>query len=106
MDVDERKKMREKAIENKIKAYLKTIKGLYFFKEHGGLYGTAGVPDIICCYKGQFIALEVKAPDGKLTTLQEATIRRIKDACGIAKVVRSVEDVKIIIGGINETKKI
>lgn len=106
MDVDERKKMREKVIENKIKAYLKTIKGLYFFKEHGGLYGTAGVPDIICCYKGQFIALEVKAPDGKLTALQEATIKRIKDAYGIAEVVRSVEDVKTIIGGINETKKI
>lgn len=106
MDIDERKKMREKAIENKIKAYLKTIKGLYFFKEHGGLYGTAGVPDIICCYKGIFIALEVKAPDGKLTVLQEATIRRIKDAYGIAEVVRSVEDVKTIIGGINETKKI
>lgn len=106
MDVDERKKMREKVIENKIKAYLKTIKGLYFFKEHGGLYGTAGVPDIICCYKGLFIALEVKGPDGKLTTLQEATIKRIKDAYGIAEVVRSVEDVKTIIGGINETKKI
>ena len=79
---------------------------MYFFKEHGGLYGTAGVPDIICCYKGIFIALEVKAPDGKLTVLQEATIRRIKDAYGIAEVVRSVEDVKTIIGGINETKKI
>ncbi len=70
---------------------------LYFFKEHGGLYGTAGVPDIICCYKGRFIALEVKAPDGKPTALQEATINRIREAGGVAEVVRSVEEVKEII---------
>lgn len=89
--------MREKAIENKIKQYLKTVEDLYFFKEHGGLYGTAGVPDIICCYKGQFIALEVKAPDGKATALQDATIKRIRKAGGVAEVVRSVEEAKKII---------
>lgn len=89
--------MKEKAIENKIKSYLKTIDGLYFFKEHGGLYGTAGVPDIICCYKGLFVALEVKAEDGNATTLQNATIKRIRKAGGIAEIVRSVDEVKRII---------
>lgn len=98
--------MREKAIENKIKQYLKTVEDLYFFKEHGGLYGTAGVPDIICCYKGRFIALEVKAPDGKPTALQDATIRRIIGAGGIARIVRSLEEVKSIIGGVDETKEL
>ena len=73
------------------------MEDLYFFKEHGGLYGTAGVPDIICCYKGRFIALEVKAPDGKATALQDATIRRIIGAGGIARIVRSLEEVKEII---------
>ena len=89
--------MKEKSIENKIKAYLKTIDGLYFFKEHGGLYGTAGVPDIICCYKGLFIAFEVKAESGKATVLQDATIKRIRKAGGIAEIVRSVDEVKRII---------
>lgn len=98
--------MREKAIENKIKQYLKTVEDLYFFKEHGGLYGTAGVPDIICCYKGRFIALEVKAPDGKATALQDATIRRIIGAGGIARIVRSLEEVKSIIGGVDEAKEL
>ena len=98
--------MKEKAIENKIKQYLKTVEDIYFFKEHGGLYGTAGVPDIICCYKGRFIALEVKAPDGKATALQDATIRRIIGAGGIARIVRSLEEVKSIIGGVDETKEL
>lgn len=89
--------MKEKSIENKIKAYLKTIDSLFFFKEHGGLYGTAGVPDIICCYKGSFITLEVKTEDGKTTALQDATIKRIRKAGGIAEIVRSVDEVKRII---------
>ena len=89
--------MKEKSIENKIKAYLKTIDSLFFFKEHGGLYGTAGVPDIICCYKGLFIAFEVKTEDGKATALQDATIKRIKKAGGIAEIVRSVDEVKRIV---------
>lgn len=89
--------MKEKSIENKIKAYLKTIDSLFFFKEHGGLYGTAGVPDIICCHKGQFIAFEVKAESGNATALQDATIKRIRKAGGIAEVVRSVDEVKRII---------
>lgn len=89
--------MKEKSIENKIKAYLKTIDSLFFFKEHGGLYGTAGVPDIICCYKGLFIAFEVKTDDGKTTALQDATIKRIRKAGGIAEIVRSVDEVKRII---------
>lgn len=89
--------MKEKTIENKIKTYLKTIDGLYFFKEYGGLYGTAGVPDIICCYKGLFIAFEVKVESGKATALQDATIKRIRKVGGIAEIVRSVDEVKRII---------
>lgn len=27
------------------------------------MYGIAGIPDIICCYKGHFVALEVKTPN-------------------------------------------
>ena len=26
---------------------------VFFWKEHGGPYGCSGIPDVICCYKGQ-----------------------------------------------------
>lgn len=94
--------MREKLIENKIKEYLKTVTGLFFWKEHCGMYTTAGIPDIIVCYKGRFIALEVKNEVGKATVLQLATIKHIREAGGIAKIVRSVEEVKEIIDGIKD----
>ena len=53
-----------------IKRYLASLDSdVFFWKEHGGPYGTSGVPDIICCYKGRFLGLEVKLPTGALTEL-------------------------------------
>jgi len=89
--------MKEVDIVNKIKAYLQTKQGLFFWKEHGGQFGTAGIPDIIICYKGKFIGLECKLPGRKPTLLQKITLGKIEKAGGIAKVVTSVEEVKEII---------
>jgi hypothetical protein len=89
--------MKENQLVDKIKAYLKTVDGLFFWKEHGGYMDTAGIPDIICCYKGRFVAFECKAENGKPTVLQEATIRQIRKAGGVAEVVRSVDEVRAII---------
>jgi hypothetical protein len=89
--------MLEKDIVAAIMRWLKTVPLCFAWKEHGGLYGTAGVPDVICCLDGQFFAFEVKTPEGRLTKLQEHTIQRIKDAGGHAFVVRSVDDVKAVL---------
>lgn len=89
--------MRENIIVLAIQRYLKTLENCFFWKEHGGLYGTAGIPDIICCLGGMFVAFEVKNETGEVTRLQEATLRKIRTAGGVAVVVRSVEDVKDVI---------
>lgn len=89
--------MLEKDHVNKILGYLRTVPGCFAWKEHGGMYGTAGIPDIICCYKGRFIAFEVKVEKGKLTKLQEIMMQRIKDAKGQAFKVTSLDQVKSIL---------
>lgn len=89
--------MIEKDIVTAIMRYLKTVPMCFAWKEHGGMYGTAGIPDIICCYYGRFVAFEVKTPSGKLTKLQEITITKIKVAKGEAYKVTSVEEVKSIL---------
>ena len=89
--------MKESDLIKKIKVYLNGIPNLFFWKEHGGQYGTAGIPDIIVCYKGKFIGLEAKVGNNTATNLQEMTIREIRQAGGYAAVVRSVEDVKEIL---------
>ena len=92
--------MLEKNITNKILKYLKTLDKCYAFKEHGGSYGSAGIPDIICCYRGRFVAFEVKNEKGKTTALQDVNIRNIQKADGIAVVVRSLDDVKNVLEGL------
>ena len=89
--------MLERQITDKILNYLKTVNNSYFWKQVGGLRGVAGLPDIICCVKGLFVAFEVKQPGKKLTKLQEITIKQINDAGGAAFRVESLEDVKDVI---------
>ena len=89
--------MKESVIVKNILKYLKTLPECFAWKEHGGLYGTAGIPDIIACIGGKFYGFEVKNERGKTTALQEATIGKINAAGGMAVVVRSVEDVKKIL---------
>ena len=89
--------MSEADIVRAILRYLKTVDQCFCWKEHGGMYGTAGIPDIICCCRGRFYGFEVKTETGKPTRLQEATIRKINAAGGTAAIVRSVDDVRRIL---------
>ena len=85
-----------------IKKYLATLPETFARKEHGGQYGTAGIPDIIVCHRGRFIALEAKVGKNQPTKLQAVTIEQIRKAGGTAAVVRSVADVKTIISELED----
>lgn len=90
--------MLERDIVTVIKRYLASLgSDVFFWKEHGSVYGTNGVPDIICCYKGRFLGLECKLPGGRLTKLQKRAIEKINRAGGIACRVENVEDAKRVI---------
>lgn len=86
--------MKESDLIKSIITYLRTLPGCFCWKEHGGMYGTAGIPDIICCLHGRFIAFEAKVPGNRPTRLQESTIGKIRDAGGTAVVVYSLDDVR------------
>ena len=93
--------MLEKKVENSIKDFLFS-KGAYFFKVHGSKFMPVGLPDIVCCYKGKFIGIEVKAP-GKLynqSDYQVIHMNNIRKAGGIylltdnfQQVINLVEDI-------------
>ncbi|MEI6131980.1 MAG: VRR-NUC domain-containing protein [Bacillota bacterium] len=87
----------EKVIVSSILKFLKTVPNCFAWKTHGGIYGTAGIPDIIACIEGRFVAFEVKTKLGKLSKLQEITIQRINEAKGKAYKVTSVSEVKKIL---------
>ena len=76
--------------EAKVKARVTKVlreAGVYYFfpATHG--YGRSGVPDIVGCVNGMFLAIECKAGKGKLTALQANEIQSIRHAGGVAVVV-------------------
>jgi len=95
--------MREKNIENKIKNYLKS-KGAYYVKYHGNQYSQVGVPDILACYKGYFIGIEVKNEMGKTSPLQDINLKMINEAGGYGIVARSIKDIELVIQAIDLIK--
>lgn len=77
----------EKVFENKIKKFLKTLPNTWFFKFWAGPFSQAGIPDIIACVNGKFVALEVKAEGGQPSELQKRTVRLINQCGGYASIV-------------------
>ena len=70
--------------ESKVKAAVKKVLdsyGAYYFMPPANGYGRAGIPDIIACYHGRFIAIECKAGRNKPTALQMRELTLI-DAAG------------------------
>lgn len=82
--------MTEKQFQGKVQRFLSSI-GAYHFKVWGGGYQTAGIPDIIACYKGKFIALELKTDIGKPSELQLYNIKKIIEASGYARTLKPSE---------------
>jgi len=76
----------EKKVKDKVVAVLKQRGAYYFFPSTFGL-GRSGVPDIICCSNGRFLAIECKAGKNTPTPLQIREMTAIAEAGGIAIVV-------------------
>ena len=86
--------MKEKSVENKIKDYLFS-KGIYHFKVHGSKFMPAGIPDIVCCFRGSFLGIEVKRPGAKNEQSEQQKIheRNIAKSGGTYLLVDSLEEV-------------
>jgi Archaeal holliday junction resolvase (hjc) len=84
----------EAKVKKKAKMVLDNL-GAYHFSPMTGGYGNSGVPDIVACYEGFFIAVECKAQKGKPTLLQLDNLKRI-DASGGFSVVVNEDSVEFL----------
>lgn len=86
--------MREKTVETKIKDYLFS-KGIYHFKIHGSKFMPSGIPDIVCCFEGSFLGIEVKRPGAKNEQSEQQKVheRNIIKSGGTYLLVDSLEEV-------------
>lgn len=70
----------ERKLKKKITDLLKECKIYYTYTVSGG-YARNGVPDLLACVNGMFVAIEVKSGSNKPTALQEMHLAEIA-RCG------------------------
>lgn len=92
---------RESRLSRKIQTALRE-KGAFCFKVHGSENMMAGLPDLIVCYHGKFIGMEVKHPEtrGNTSPRQEFVMGQIRNAGGYARVVCSVEEALALLADV------
>ncbi len=91
--------MKEQDTQNQVRQYL-TLRRALAIRVNSGSRGKIrfnsekGCADIICCYKGKFLAIEMKKPGGKLSSDQAEFQLRVEAAGGVFITAESVEDVE------------
>lgn len=88
----------ESNITRSIMGFLQRLPCSYAMKLHGSRYGQRGIPDILLIWKGRPWFFEVKTEHGKPTKMQELKMLMLRNAGAEAHVVRSVGDVRKILG--------
>lgn len=82
--------MTEKQFQNVVIQFLHS-QNIYYVKIWGGGFQKAGIPDLLCCIRGKFVALELKTEKGKPSVLQKFNIYKIQESGGYARVLRPSE---------------
>jgi Holliday junction resolvase len=83
--------MAEKEIHNAIKKWLQG-QGAYVVKTAPPMDN--GTPDLLVCFNGLFVGIEVKKPGKTPTKIQEHRLQKIRDAGGLALVATSVDNLR------------
>jgi hypothetical protein len=80
-----------------------TARGAWFFMPVSNGMGQVGIPDIIICYRGIFVAIETKAPGKRSQTTpnQDRVLEAIQKAEGFAWVVDNVDDLQTLFDSID-----
>lgn len=81
----------ESRLQRKIQDELKRHRA-FVFKVHGSEHTMAGLPDLVVCYRGYFIGIEVKMPGNKLSKIQQRRHQEIERAGGFICVAHGVPD--------------
>ena len=77
----------EAKVKASVRKLLDTL-NIYHFMPPANGFGRAGIPDIIGCMDGHFIAIECKAGKGTTTALQDRELNAILNAGGTTYIAR------------------
>ena len=80
--------------------------GVYHFMPPANGFGRAGIPDIIGCMDGHFIAIECKAGKGTTTALQDRELNAILKHGGTVFIARehNLDDLKLLLTELRDAR--
>ena len=84
--------MKEKDLTKQIRSLLKVC-GVWHWKAWQGMGSTPGTSDILGCYKGKLLAIEIKGESGRISPKQQEFIDRVNAEGGLGFFAWSIEDV-------------
>jgi hypothetical protein len=92
----------EKKVKDKVRKVLAGVNAYVVTPATHG-YGVSGVPDILVCYHGRFLAIECKAGNNHPTALQIRNLSQIASTGGYTLVVNedNIDDVEDVLARID-----
>jgi len=94
-------KQHESNLQTRVQRLIES-RGGYAQKNHGSMISEPGIADIFCCYKGLFIAIELKEKGNKPSKQQGIHCRLVRKAFGVSLVSWSVESVALLLDFIDK----
>lgn len=79
--------MKEAQFSREVTQYLES-KGAIVNNQTGSMFAKVGVSDLLVCYKGYFIALELKVGNYQPDPLQITYLQKVRDAGGFGLILR------------------
>ena len=70
-----------------------------------GLRSVVVTPEMVGQRIAQFVALEIKAPQGVVSPEQQAFLRLVQELGGVASVCRSIEQAQAVLGLVAEDRE-
>ena len=86
--------------EGKVKMFVRKFMrdhfpGHFYYSPMGGAFGKSGMPDHIYLWKGVLIGIEIKADGGRLSQLQEQTLKQMAAQGALCAVVYGKDEAKM-----------
>jgi len=81
----------------RIKKWIESKGGVVYNIHGGDNFQEMGIPDLLCCFHGMFVGIEVKQPGEKPSKAQLYQLDKIRRAGGIAVVIDDIDDLKLAL---------
>lgn len=99
---DQKRYKTEGELTKKVKQWLSKQPDVFYYKSSDRY--KSGIPDILACANGIFIAIELKKDGGTATPHQELFIKEVIRAGGLGSVCYTVADVSALVDEAREMR--